>query len=91
MLGDISLPRFGYKTPLQVTKTPKDNHLRLEAQALDDTSKAKHIVAIVNELSKEISRILVAHPLNTKGAAKGKNIANVVFLWGNPTLLELLK
>nr|GMD01031.1 pentatricopeptide repeat-containing protein At3g29230-like [Ipomoea batatas] len=55
----------------------KDNHLLLQAQALDDTEEAKHKAAVVNELSKEISCILVAHPLNAKWAAEGKNITNV--------------
>lgn len=53
-----------------------------EAQALDDTEEAKHKAAVVNELSKEISCILVAHPLNAKWAAEGKNITNVILLRG---------
>ncbi|XP_019176337.1 PREDICTED: uncharacterized protein LOC109171737 [Ipomoea nil] len=48
-----------------------------EAQVLDDTEEAKHTAVVVNELSKEISCILVAHPLNAKWAAEGKNITNV--------------
>ncbi|XP_031094373.1 uncharacterized protein LOC115998853 [Ipomoea triloba] len=55
----------------------KDNHLLLQAQALDDTEEAMHTAAVVNELSKEISCILVAHPLNSKWAAGAKNITNV--------------
>ncbi|KAJ6861730.1 2 3-bisphosphoglycerate-independent phosphoglycerate mutase [Populus alba x Populus x berolinensis] len=42
----------------------KDNHLLLQAEALDDTDEARHTAAVVNELSREISRILVSHPLN---------------------------
>nr|GLL26513.1 uncharacterized protein LOC109171780 [Ipomoea trifida] len=53
-----------------------------EAQALDDTEEAMHTAAVVNELSKEISCILVAHPLNSKWAAEAKNITNVVLLRG---------
>ncbi|KAJ6837362.1 uncharacterized protein M6B38_120360 [Iris pallida] len=60
----------------------KDNRLLLKAEALDGTEEAKNIAAVVNELSKEISRILVSHPLNAKRAAEGKNIANVVLLRG---------
>ncbi|GAB4847236.1 hypothetical protein Ancab_026277 [Ancistrocladus abbreviatus] len=54
----------------------KDNRLLLKAEASDDTDEAKEIAAVVNELSKEISYILVSHPLNTKRLVKGKNIAN---------------
>ncbi|KAL9271323.1 2,3-bisphosphoglycerate-independent phosphoglycerate mutase-like protein [Drosera capensis] len=60
----------------------KDNRLLLQAQPLDDTDEAKHTCAIVNELSREISRILFSHPLNAKRMAEGKNIANVVLLRG---------
>ncbi|XP_019197309.1 PREDICTED: uncharacterized protein LOC109191178 isoform X2 [Ipomoea nil] len=67
----------------------KDNRLLLQAQALDDTEEAKHTAAVVNELSKEISRILVAHPLNAKRVAEGKNIANVVLLRGCGIRIEV--
>lgn len=67
----------------------KDNRQLLEAQALDDTTEAKHTAAVVNELSKEISRILVGHPLNAKRAAEGKNIANVVLLRGCGIRIEV--
>lgn len=67
----------------------KDNRSLLEAQALDDTAEAKHTAAVVNELSKEISRILVGHPLNAKRAAEGKNIANVVLLRGCGIRIEV--
>lgn len=60
----------------------KDNRALLKAEALDDTEEAKHTAAVVNELSKEISRILVSHTLNAKRAAEGKSIANVVLLRG---------
>ncbi|RXH89757.1 hypothetical protein DVH24_032114 [Malus domestica] len=53
----------------------KDNRLLLQAEGLDGTDD-------VNELSKEISRILVAQPLNAKRAAEGKNIADLVYLRG---------
>ncbi|KAG1364338.1 Bisphosphoglycerate-independent phosphoglycerate mutase [Cocos nucifera] len=58
----------------------KDNRLLLKAEPLDDTEEAKNTAAVVNELSKEMSRILVSHPLNAKRAAEEKNIANVVLL-----------
>ncbi|KAJ9540671.1 hypothetical protein OSB04_027177 [Centaurea solstitialis] len=67
----------------------KDNRLLLEAQALDDTEEAKHTATVVNELSKEISKILVAHPLNGKRAAEGKNIANIVLLRGCGIRIEV--
>lgn len=67
----------------------KDNCLLLEAQALDGTDEAKHTAAVVNELSREISRILVSHPLNSKRAAEGKNIANVVLLRGCGIRIEV--
>ncbi|XP_073296182.1 uncharacterized protein [Primulina huaijiensis] len=67
----------------------KDNRLLLKAQPLDDSDEAKNTAAVVNELSQEISRILVAHPLNTKRAAEGKNIANVVLLRGCGIRIEV--
>lgn len=67
----------------------KDNRLLLQAQALDDTDEAKHTAAVVNELSREISKILVSHPLNAKRAAEGKNIANFVLLRGCGIRIEV--
>ncbi|KAL2467731.1 Cofactor-independent phosphoglycerate mutase [Forsythia ovata] len=67
----------------------KDNRLLLQAEALDDSDEAKHTAAVVNELSKEISRILVAHPLNAKRTAEGKNAANVVLLRGCGIRIEV--
>lgn len=67
----------------------KDNLLLLKAEALDDTEEAKHTAAVVNELSKEISRILVSHPLNAKRVVEGKNIANVVLLRGCGIRIEV--
>ncbi|XP_057482179.1 uncharacterized protein LOC130769059 [Actinidia eriantha] len=67
----------------------KDNRLLLQAEALDDTDEAKHTAAVVNDLSKEISRILVCHPLNAKRAAEGKNIANLVLLRGCGIRIEV--
>ncbi|KAK9116258.1 hypothetical protein Sjap_015205 [Stephania japonica] len=67
----------------------KDNRLLLKAEALDDSDEAKHTAAVVNELSKEISRILASHPLNAKRAAEGKNIANVVLLRGCGIRIEV--
>ncbi|XP_020265458.1 uncharacterized protein LOC109841023 [Asparagus officinalis] len=67
----------------------KDNRLLLKAEALDDTEEAKHTAAVVNELSKEISRKLVSHPLNAKRAAEGKNIANVILLRGCGIRIEV--
>ncbi|KAA8547844.1 hypothetical protein F0562_004273 [Nyssa sinensis] len=67
----------------------KDNRLLLQAEALDGTDEAKHTAAVVNELTKEISRILVSHPLNAKRAAEGKNIANVVLLRGCGIRIEV--
>lgn len=67
----------------------KDNRLLLHAEALDDTNEAKNTAAVVNELSKEISRILVSHPLNAKRAAEGKSIANIVLLRGCGIRIEV--
>lgn len=67
----------------------KDNRLLLQVEALDGTDEAKNTAAVVNELSKEISRILVSHPLNAKRAADGKNIANVVLLRGCGIRIEV--
>lgn len=67
----------------------KDNRLLLLAEPLDDTDEAKHTAAVVNELSKEISRILVSHPVNAKRVAQGKNIANVVLLRGCGIRIEV--
>lgn len=67
----------------------KDNRLLLQAKALDDTEEANFTAAVVNELSKEISRILISHPLNAKRAAEGKNIANIVLLRGCGIRIEV--
>lgn len=67
----------------------KDNRLLLEAKALDDSHYAKNTAAVVNELSKEITKILVSHPVNAKRAAEGKNIANVVLLRGCGIRIEV--
>ncbi|KAI4339627.1 hypothetical protein MLD38_024545 [Melastoma candidum] len=67
----------------------KDNRLLLQAEPLDNTEEAKHTAAVVNELSKEISHILVSHPLNAKRLAQGKNIANVVLLRGCGIRIEV--
>ncbi|MQL92706.1 hypothetical protein Taro_025326, partial [Colocasia esculenta] len=68
----------------------KDNRLLLKAEALDDTEKANNTSAVVNELSKEISKILVSHPVNVKRDAEGKNIANVDLLRGCGIRIEVL-
>ncbi|OAY64242.1 2,3-bisphosphoglycerate-independent phosphoglycerate mutase [Ananas comosus] len=68
----------------------KDNRLLLKAEALDDSEEAKLTATVVNELSKEISRILVSHPLNAKRATEGKNIANVVLLRGCGIRIEAI-
>ena len=67
----------------------KDNRLLLEARALDDTDEARHTAAVVNELSREISRILISHPLNAKRLTEGKNIANLVLLRGCGIRIEV--
>uniref|UniRef100_A0A251V620 Putative 2,3-bisphosphoglycerate-independent phosphoglycerate mutase n=1 Tax=Helianthus annuus TaxID=4232 RepID=A0A251V620_HELAN len=67
----------------------KDNRLLLEAKPLDNTEEAKHTANVVNELSKEISKILVAHPLNQKRATEDKNIANIVLLRGCGIRIEV--
>ncbi|KAJ6364797.1 hypothetical protein OIU76_029715 [Salix suchowensis] len=67
----------------------KDNRLLLQVEALDGTEETRHTAAVVNELSREISRILVSHPLNAKRAAEGKNIANVVLLRGCGIRIEV--
>ncbi|CAA7045112.1 unnamed protein product [Microthlaspi erraticum] len=67
----------------------KDNRLLLEAKPLDESEEAKHTAKVVNELSKEISRILVSHPVNAKRLAQGKNIANLVLLRGCGIRIEV--
>ncbi|XP_042058021.1 probable 2,3-bisphosphoglycerate-independent phosphoglycerate mutase [Salvia splendens] len=67
----------------------KDNRLLLQAQPLDDSDEAKNTAAVINELSKEISRILVGHPVNARRVAEGKNIANVVLLRGCGIRIEV--
>ncbi|RZC44119.1 hypothetical protein C5167_037063 [Papaver somniferum] len=67
----------------------KDNRLLLKAKPLDDTDEAKHTAAVVNELSKEMSKILIAHPLNAKRLAEGKNVANIVLLRGCGIRIEV--
>lgn len=67
----------------------KDNRLLLKAEPLDDTDEAKHTAAVVNELSNEMSRILIAHPLNAKRLAEGKSIANIVLLRGCGIRIEV--
>ncbi|KAI3808610.1 hypothetical protein L1987_24565 [Smallanthus sonchifolius] len=57
----------------------KDNRLLLEAQPLDNTEEAKHTAKVVNELSKEISRILGAHPLNKNTPLKEKTLPILSF------------
>ena len=74
---------------ISATDPLKDNRLLLQAEALDDTDEARHTAAVVNELSKEMSRILIAHPLNEKRVAEGKNIANVVLLRGCGIRIEV--
>ncbi|KAF2908160.1 hypothetical protein DAI22_12g163000 [Oryza sativa Japonica Group] len=67
----------------------KDNRLHLKAEPLDDSEEAKNTAAVVNELSKEITRILVSHPINAQRSAEGKNIANVVLLRGCGIRIEV--
>lgn len=67
----------------------KDNRLLLQVQPLDDSDEAKHTAAVVNELSKEISRILVGHPVNARRSEEGKNIANIVLLRGCGIRIEV--
>uniref|UniRef100_A0A1D1ZKZ5 2,3-bisphosphoglycerate-independent phosphoglycerate mutase 1 n=1 Tax=Anthurium amnicola TaxID=1678845 RepID=A0A1D1ZKZ5_9ARAE len=67
----------------------KDNRLLLKAEALDDTEEAKNTAAVVNELSKEMSKILASHPVNVKRVAEGKNVANVVLLRGCGIRIEV--
>ncbi|KAH0923702.1 hypothetical protein HID58_023720 [Brassica napus] len=67
----------------------KDNRLLLQAKPLDESEEANHTANVVNELSKEISRILVTHPVNAKRLAQGKNIANLVLLRGCGIRIEV--
>ncbi|KAH0869952.1 hypothetical protein HID58_076974 [Brassica napus] len=67
----------------------KDNRLLLQAKPLDESEEANHTANVVNELSKEISRILVSHPVNAKRLAQGKNIANLVLLRGCGIRIEV--
>ncbi|KAG8093162.1 hypothetical protein GUJ93_ZPchr0012g21300 [Zizania palustris] len=53
------------------------------------SEEAKNTAAVINELSKEITRILVSHPINAKRTAEGKNIANVVLLRGCGIRIEV--
>ncbi|KAF4353263.1 hypothetical protein G4B88_030806 [Cannabis sativa] len=100
-LDGMKLPSFpqyevwsGRKGPklsgnISGTDPLKDNRLLLKAEALDDTDEARHTANVVNELSKEISRILISHPLNAKRASEGKNIANIVLLRGCGIRIEV--
>ncbi|KAL5185193.1 L-ascorbate peroxidase, cytosolic [Glycine soja] len=72
------------------TEPLKDNRILLKAEALDDSHEARNIAAVVNELSKEITKNLVSHPVNAKCTAEGKNIANVVLLRGCGIRIEVL-
>ncbi|KAG5411899.1 hypothetical protein IGI04_008218 [Brassica rapa subsp. trilocularis] len=67
----------------------KDNRLLLEAKPLDESEEAKHTAKVVNELSREISRILVSHPVNAKRLSQGKNVANLVLLRGCGIRIEV--
>ncbi|KAG6415675.1 hypothetical protein SASPL_123089 [Salvia splendens] len=67
----------------------KDTRLFLQAQPLDDSDEAKNTAAVINELSKVISRILANHPVNARRIAKGKNIANLVLLRGCGIRIEV--
>ncbi|KAI5431775.1 uncharacterized protein LOC127128403 [Lathyrus oleraceus] len=67
----------------------KDNRLLLKAEALDESHEARNTADVVNELSKEITKILVSHPVNAQRAAEGKNIANVVLLRGCGIRIEV--
>ena len=49
---------------------------------LDDSPEAAHTAAVVNELSDEMQKRLVDHPINRQRAAEGRNPANVVLLRG---------
>ncbi|XP_028208987.1 transcription factor MYB1-like [Glycine soja] len=71
------------------TEPLKDNRILLKAEALDDSHEARNIAAVVNELSKEITKNLVSHPVNAKCTAEGKNIANVVLLRGCGIRIEV--
>ncbi|KAJ1689007.1 hypothetical protein LUZ63_013162 [Rhynchospora breviuscula] len=67
----------------------KDNRLLLKAEPLDDSFEAKNTAEVVNELSKEITKILKSHPINKKREEEGKNIANVVLLRGCGIRIEV--
>ncbi|KAJ3681027.1 hypothetical protein LUZ60_015516 [Juncus effusus] len=67
----------------------KDNRLLLKAEPLDSSSEAKNTAALVNELSKEITKILASHPINAKRKEEVKNIANVVLLRGCGIRIEV--
>jgi 2,3-bisphosphoglycerate-independent phosphoglycerate mutase len=67
----------------------KDNRLLLKAEPLDDSFDAKNTAEVINELSKEISKKLVSHPLNKKRAEEGRNIANLVLLRGCGIRIEV--
>ena len=71
------------------TEPLKDNRILLKAEALDDSHEARNIAAVVNELSKEITKNLVSHPVNAKCTAEGKNIGNVVLLRGGGIQIEV--
>lgn len=44
--------------------------------------QAAHTAAVVNELSREMMRLLEGHPINAERAAAGLNPANCVLLRG---------
>lgn len=71
------------------TDPVKDTRLHLKVDPMDDSEEAKNTATVVNELSKEITRILVSHPINAKRVAEGKNIANVVLLRGCGIQIEV--
>ncbi|CAA6670658.1 unnamed protein product [Spirodela intermedia] len=57
----------------------KDNRLLLKAEALDGTEEAKNTAAVVNELSQQMSKVLISHP----------SIANIVLLRGCGIRIEV--
>ncbi|GJU80961.1 2,3-bisphosphoglycerate-independent phosphoglycerate mutase [Tanacetum coccineum] len=75
-LDKIKLPSF----PEYKVRVSSGEYIR--SHLLRDCKEAKHTATVVNKLSKEISKILIAHPLNAKRTAKGKSIANIVLLRG---------
>lgn len=64
--GEVVVKETKLSGSVSGTNPMKDNRVLSQAQALDNTTEAKHTTVVVNEVSKEILRIMVSHPINAK-------------------------